>query len=152
MFEARIRREKKEKEEERIPKKVRRERDRLLSVGSIGDNPVEPLQPVSPLTSNIAPPRERNRLEELYSKWAKTIIEIGDKPEEVRQQAARAVEAVRNECPLTYPPENEILARLEETLIKIRESEPPKTRTYDSFVGTVINAAKIKSHGDVEPQ
>ena len=125
-----------EKAEREAAETAKQEKKRRRSLGM----PLTPLLSMAPTVPSI--PR-RDRLDEVYEEHARAIISAGDNREEIRKRAMAAVTAVQHEKPLTAPPEADILATLETHVVRLRNSKAPETRTYDSFVGHVLDLSKI---------
>ncbi len=85
--------------------------------------------------------------DELYERAARVLLGDAD-PKNVRKRAEAAVSLVRKERSLTAPSESEILARLEENYRRIKSEPVAEARTYDTFVGTIVDLDKIKTAGE----
>lgn len=115
---------------------------------------ISPLAPLSTQvrTSSVVSGPTQDPMEVLYTELARSIIAAGDDKEEVHKRAVAAVAAVNRERPLTAPPEAKILETLETYVVKLRQEGGgiPETRTYDSFVNTVLDVSKLKTSGVTE--
>jgi predicted DNA-binding protein len=106
-----------------------------------------------PLSEAYADLERRPRAddEKLYVELARHILAGGEDPDEIRRRAMKAVDSVQRARPLTCPPEQEILVKLEEHMaaLKINKTKAPAA-DYDRLVGAVLNTQKIKSVGEIE--
>jgi len=93
-----------------------------------------PLEPISE-----SAPRPRTTLDGLYDDLARTIIAAGDDSDEGQRRVDAAVEAIKHECPLTYPSDVQILATIKKHVDELRSKPVPETRSYDDLVGKIIN-------------
>jgi predicted DNA-binding protein len=88
--------------------------------------------------------------EKLYIDQAKFIAEAGNDKVKLRVRAIDAIATIKRERPLTSPPDEQIIAKLERYLLVIKQEEaeappPPTTHTIDDLVGRVIDTTKIKT-------
>ncbi len=72
----------------------------------------------------------------LYEEHAKRIAEVLDGDvRELRLRRDEAVNAIKKQNPLTHPPEEEIVAKLEKLALRVKPTlkpkEPPKPETVD---------------------
>lgn len=86
--------------------------------------------------------------DELYERAARALLGPSMEPRDVRRRAEAAVNMVRKERSLTAPSESEILERLEENYRRIKRAPIAEARSYDTFVGTIIDLDKVKTVGE----
>lgn len=101
---------------------------------------------ISPPSEPIAQTHDAD--DELYERAARALLGPSMEPKDVRRRAEAAVNLVRKERSLSAPSESEILARLEENYRRIKSAPIAEARTYDTFVGTVINLDNVKTVGE----
>jgi hypothetical protein len=120
----------------------------IVPLRKLGEPMTKPI--TTPLAERVPfAPRPDESFERLIDTHAQAILDAGSDQNEMRRRAVVAVQAVKDLRPLTHPPETEILAMLETRIIRLRQSGVTPARTFDSFVGAVINPSKVRSHGDV---
>lgn len=86
--------------------------------------------------------------DELYERAARALLGSSMEPKDVRRRAEAAVNMVRKERSLTAPSESEILERLEENYRRIKNAPIAEVRSYDTFVGTIVDLDKVKTAGE----
>jgi hypothetical protein len=147
--------EKKEREEEeqRLSITAQKKAARAFTLRKLGDPLSQPLtRPIStPFNERIpfAPRPVESTDEAKYVDFAKAILDAGEDRAEMKRRAVIAVEAIKREHPLTHPPEADILGMLEQHIAKLRASGITPVRTYDAFVGAVLDPNRVKSLGDI---
>jgi hypothetical protein len=95
---------------------------------------------------------DRGRLAALCEVYAQQILDARGEEPLVRRAILAAEAAVRREMPLTRPPDAELLVLIEEAVVRLRDSPPKKDgppRSRDALVGAILDASKVKTHGDL---
>jgi hypothetical protein len=143
------------REEETIRKRSESRGKMRRRVTGVGERRVETkLQriPFSDSDGGLKPlplPSLGPTLDATYEQIARTLIEAGNDPAEIKRRATVGVATVKRERPLTHPNEEEILAKIEENLVRLRQGGGlPKMNTVDGLVGKVIDTSKLKTLGD----
>lgn len=106
-----------------------------------------------PIPSNVLPEpvAEIDPLEEIYSKHGELIAEsINKSPLEKRIVLHEAIAAIRRRSPLTHPPEDIIIRRLEKEVVRVLDEKNPKPSPVDEEPSTIVDLENVKSLGDLE--
>lgn len=81
--------------------------------------------------------------DEIYETLAKSILSATTE-RDVRHRVELAVQAIKRERPLLHPPDEEIIATLEQYVIRLRDRPAPLS-SIDTFVSKVLDVSRLKT-------
>lgn len=138
--------------------RLRRESPPLIRNGYI----TKPLGPLNRVASRVVTDETPapSPLDKILTPYASQVLAAQRKhgdgkvsENEIRRLVLAATNAVTRMMPLTHPPDTEIVAALERLVVTLRDAKTPTIptdRSYDDLVGAVVDAARVKTRGDVE--
>lgn len=131
----------------------REQRRRLRTLRNIGENQPTSISPIA--ANETAATTEKDDLDPLYERHARLVLAAIDQPIEKRLREAETISAIKKQCPLTYPPDIEILTRLDRAVMKLMSEKPKKRARDDAAPGEAesdaraIDPSKAQTFGDV---